>query len=81
MPPIPQKLATKMLRCEYVEMGKLLSKFLAQQRDNEEGKDRAAKQGRKVMDILTWVQCFSAYVAVMASAEPQEMLAYLNLIV
>ncbi len=45
-------------------MGELLPKFLARKRDDEEEKDRAAKQGRKVSDILTWVQCFSVYVTV-----------------
>lgn len=84
LPPVPQKLAAKIHRWEYVDMGELLPEFLARQREEDEAKDRAARQGRKVTDILTWVQCFSAFVAVMAPVEPQvvpEMMAYLSLIV
>ncbi len=84
LPPVPQKLAAKIHRWEYVDMGELLPEFLARQREEDEAKDRAARQGRKVTDILTWVQRFSAFVAVMAPVEPQvvpEMMAYLSLIV
>ena len=84
MPPIPARLATKIRQWEFVEMGELLPEFWARQKDDEEGRDRGARQSRKVTEVLTWVQCYSSFVAVLAPSEPQavpELMAYLNLIV
>ena len=84
MPPIPARLATKIRQWEFVEMGELLPEFWARQKDNEEGRDRGARQSRKVTEVLTWVQCYSSFVAVLAPSEPQavpELMAYQNLIV
>ena len=64
LPPVPHKLASKILRGEYIDMAELL-------RDNLEAQRRAAttaaatphpsstpKSRREVPDILSWVQCF-----------------------
>ena len=90
LPPVPYKLASKILRGEYIDMAKLL-------RDNLEAQRRAAttevatphpastpKNRREVPDILSWVQCFGVYMAVVTSTFPErtkELLAYQTLIV
>ncbi len=64
-------------------MGELLPKFVTQRKE-EESKERVLRQSRKVTDIITWVQCFSSFVAGMAPAEPQvipKLMAYLNFVV
>ena len=84
MPLIPAKLAARIRQWEFVEIGELLLEFLARQKDDGEANDCRARQGGKMTNILTWVQCFSSMVAVLAPCEPQvvpEMMAYLNLIV
>jgi len=65
-------------------MGQLLPEFWARQRKDEETRGSGTRQGRKVTDILSWVQCFSSFVAVLALAEPlvvPKLMAHLNLIV
>ena len=51
LPPVLAKVAAKILRGEFVELGELLPKFLASQRDD----DPDGKRELKVTDILTWV--------------------------
>ena len=57
LPPVLAKVAAKILRGEFVELGELLPKFLASQRDDDpEGKrEPKVRRSRKVTDILTWV--------------------------
>ena len=90
LPPVPHKLASKILWGEYIDMAELL-------RDNLEAQRRAAttaaatphpsstpKSRREVPDILSWVQCFGIYMAVVTSKCPErtkELLAYQTLIV
>ena len=52
-------------------------------KEEEQSKERRVKQGRKVTDISTWVQCFGTYVAVLVPAEPlvvPELMAYMGII-
>ena len=90
LPPVPYKLASKILWGEYIDMAELL-------RDNLEAQNRAAttavatphpasttKNTREVPDILSWVQCFGLYMAVVTSTFPErtkELLSYQTLIV
>ena len=90
LPPVPHKLASKILWGEYIDMAELL-------RYNLEAQRRAAttaaatphpsstpKSRREVPDILSWVQCFGIYMAVVTSKCPErtkELLAYQTLIV
>ncbi len=84
LPVIPAKLVRRILRPEYVDMAELL-------KDNMEAERRklAAEAGshftrREVPDILSWIQCFNMYMAVVVSKYPgktKEMLAYQALIV
>ena len=81
MPPVPAKLAEKIKRWEYVEMGELLPEFWASAREGEgDGKERRARQSRKVTDINSWLQCYAVYVAILGPQEPQvvpELMAYM----
>ena len=88
LPPVPAKIVTRILRGEFIDMAELL-------RDNLEAQRRGALQDapsstgvsrsrREVPDLLSWVQCFSIYTAVMASAFPErvhKLLAYQTLII
>ena len=86
MPPVPAMLAAKIRRWEFVEMGELLPEFWAGLKEPEGGpaKERRARQGQKVTEVITWVQCFGTYVAVLAPAEPMvvpELMAYMGMVV
>ena len=90
LPPVPYKLVAKILKGEFIDMAELL-------RDNLEAQRRAsavaqpgatgasnAKSRREVPDLISWVQCFGTYMAVITSQFPhriKELLAYQTLIV
>ena len=86
IPPVPAKLAARIRKGEFVEMGELLPEFWAGPKDEESDFRRELKtrRSRKVVDIHTWVQCFSSYVATRAPQAPHlipELMAYLATIV
>ncbi len=65
-------------------MGELLPEFWSSLR--EEDADADAKReskgqsGRKVTDVYTWLQCYSSYISVQATAAPStipELMAYM----
>ena len=90
LPPVPCKLVARILKGEFIDMAELL-------RDNLEAQRRAsavaqvgaaaasnAKSRREVPDLMSWVQCFGTYIAVVTSQFPhriKELLAYQTLIV
>ena len=90
LPPVPCKLVARILMGEFIDMAELL-------RDNLEAQRRAsavaqvgaaaasnAKSRREVPDLMSWVQCFGTYIAVVTSQFPhriKELLAYQTLIV
>ena len=79
--PVPKKLADKILRWEFVEMGELLPEFWLCARDDTKSRSR---RSRKVTDISTWTRCFATYVSVLGPANPTaipELMAYLASIV
>ena len=82
---VPRKMAEKIWRWEYVEMGDLLPEngmFRA-----DEGSTTSlgvVRRRRQITDVHTWVQCFAVYVGVMSHKYPEavpELLAYMILIV
>ena len=86
IPPVPTKLAAKIRRGEFVEMGELLPEFWTtlREEDTEGRREGKTRRSRKVTDIHTWVQCFATYVATRAPQAPQlipELMAYLATIV
>ncbi len=86
MPPVPAKLVNKIRRWEFIEMGELLPEFWVgpKEAEGDVGKEKRGRQSRKVTDVLTWLQCFGTYVAVLATHEPTivpELMAYMGLII
>ena len=86
LPPVPPKLAKKIRRGDFVEMGELLPEFWSswKEEDGESRKGLKPRKTRTVTDIHTWVQCFSSYVATRAPQAPElipELMAYLATIV
>ena len=85
LPPVPDKLAAKIRRGEFVEMGELLPEFWSPTKGEEESsKETKGRKSRKVTDIFTWIQCFCAYVSVRATQAPHlipELMAYMATIV
>ena len=55
-PPVPPKLAAKIRRWEFVDMGELLTEFWSGPKEDEPTSRRPAtgRRSRKVTDILTW---------------------------
>ena len=84
-PPVPGKLAAKIRRWEFVDMGELLPEFWSPNRDDDTAQKKPPPQRtRKVTDIFTWVQCFGTYVSVLAPSYPEaipELMAYMSTIV
>ena len=81
MPPVPTKIASKIRRGEFVDMGELLPEFWVPPReDDAQAKSEAkTRRVRSVQDIFTWIQCFGTYVSVLAPGQPQripELMAY-----
>jgi hypothetical protein len=63
LPLVLLKLAAKIGRDEFVEMGDLLPEFRAAWRDDKgDGRKdlKPSRKTRKTTDICTWVQCFSS---------------------
>ena len=85
--PVPAKLVAKILKGDFVDMAKLL-------RDNMEAERRRPRASsgdppngscrREVPDLLSWIQCFGMYAAVVTSKHPdktKQLLAYQTMIV
>ena len=84
LPPVPGKLVQKIQRGDYVDMAELL-------RDNMEVERRRASREvtstnlglgaqpsrREVPDLISWVQCFGVYAAVVSAKHPDRMLQLL----
>lgn len=89
LPPVPHKLAARIWRGEFIDMAELLRDNLEAQRRTSASQQPAsasstAKNRREVPDLLSWVQCFGTYMAVVTSKAPHRMkqlLAYQTLIV
>lgn len=81
LPPVPPKLAAKILRWEFVDMSEMLPEYWSSAKADEEDQKRAPpRRTRQVTDIFTWIQCFASYVSVLAGRFADcvpEMMAYL----
>lgn len=81
LPPIPPKLATKILRWDFVQMAEMLPEFWPSSKlDDDDPKRPPPRRPRQVTDIFLWIQCYCSYVSVLASrfgdAVP-ELMAYM----
>ena len=73
-PPVPQKIAERIWRGEFVAMWELLPEALAggpEVKSSEERKDK--RKAPKIQSIATWVLGFSVYVGVMAKKHPDRV--------
>ena len=77
LPPVPQKLAERIRRWEFIDMAELLPEFwgLTPSAKEPEGKPNpqqtAGRRPRRVTDIASWIQCFAVYVGIMAGSSPE----------
>ena len=80
IPPIPPRLVTRIQSGEFIDMADLLPDQLA-----PTSTDRTSKPRRQtISNILEWVKCFSAYIAVVSSKQPDrvpDLLGYMTLII
>ena len=85
LPPIPRKLADRILRGEFIDMHELLPESWRMAEQELEGPDsRPRGSRRRVLDIIVWVQCFACYMGVIATRRQEqipELLEYLVQIV
>ena len=81
LPPVPPRLAAKILRLEFVDMSEMLPEYWSSTTAEEEDQKRAPPHRRRqVTDIFTWIQCFASYMSVLAGRFADcvpEMMAYL----
>ena len=80
LPPVPAKLAERIVRWEYIEMSEMLPEFWMQTMlDEPDSKPAAAHRRRQVTEIFTWIQCFCMYVSTLASKHQSmpELMAYI----
>ena len=57
LPPVPAKLATKIRKGEFIDMGELLPEFWSNHKDEEADKaQQRQRRSCKVTDIFTWLQ-------------------------
>jgi hypothetical protein len=77
LPPIPAKMAAKILNGQFVEMADLLPEAWSVRKGDESSGRKGAK---KLEDIHVWLQCYVVFVAVMASKRPErvpELMSYM----
>ena len=75
LPVVPERLVKKILRGEFVDMAELLKDNIEVERRRLASGDtlQGPRLGRREMpDFESWLQCFSAYAAVVTSKYPQK---------
>ena len=79
LPVVPAKLVKKILKGEFVDMAELLKDNMEAERrrysaEGEFGQNGIGQRGsrREVPDILSWVQCYSMYAAVICNKYPEK---------
>jgi hypothetical protein len=66
LPPVPNKLVTRIQTREFIDMAEFLPDRLGISTTPSKDDKQATKQTRRqVTNILEWIQCFSIYVAVL----------------
>ena len=76
-PPVPQKIAERIWRGQFVAMWELLPEALAgdpEVKCSEERKDK--RKAQKIQSIVSWMLGFSVYVGVMAKEHPEQVLVW-----
>ena len=85
-PPIPNKLAQRVWKGEYIELSELLPEILGAGDTDCQGTSSESKgtRKRKLSSISQWIQCFNTYVSIVALKQLSritDLLAYSSLIV
>ena len=94
-PPIPAKLVSQILEFKFVDMSELLPEnleaptyespaFTIEGRSIVPTTTAASRKKNEINDILTWVECFNSYTAVITAFRPErarDLLAYMALII
>ena len=85
LPPVPEKITSRIEAGEFIEMAELLPDRLgtAGMRAGDDQTKSVKTKRRLVTNIVEWVECFAIYIAVLSKKQPQrvpEMLGYLILI-
>ena len=83
-PPVPMRLAAKIRRGEFTDMGELLTEFWSTYHEEDPKQEAKPRRSMKVTDIFTWIQCFTTYISVLAPQQPwriPELMAYMANIV
>ena len=85
LPVVPPILVRKIVRGDFVDMTELLQDNMEVERHKAAG-EAESSQGRRreVPDILSWLQCFSLYAAVLGAQFPEkskDLLAYWALLI
>ena len=81
LPPIPPRLVTRIEAGEFIDMAELLPDHLEPATTLTLTKH--SKRRHDISNILEWIRCFSAYIAVISTKQPHrvpELLGYLMLI-
>ena len=91
LPPVPAKLVSKIRKGEYVDMAELLRDNMELERRRDLRSAASSALGlipptsrREVPDLLSWIQCFRMYAAVLSNSYPnkvQQLYAYQTMIV
>ncbi len=83
---MPQKLAEKIRRWEFIDMSELLPEFWGHVVGAKQDEEQTSvahpypRRRRKVTDISSWIQCFATYVGILSGTSPEavpELMAYL----
>ena len=83
---MPAKLAQRAWNGDYIDMADLLPQALSaalRNPDSQQSKD-SKKRAQKVTSIMSWIECFTTYISLIAMKHPDRvsnLLGYMNLIV
>ena len=84
LPPVPERLVSRIQKWEFIDMAELLPEALVSARTVNQSTAALVHRKRPVTDILTWVQCFGVYVGILAKQFPDsvpELMSYMITII
>ena len=79
LPPVPAKLAARIVKWEFIQMHELLPEFWMEGEGSSKAGANRGKGKKRVKDVQVWLQCFAQYVSVLSSKYPEavpELMAY-----
>ena len=73
LPPFPQQVARRIVKCDFVEMEELLPELWPATHQDNEGK---VKKNQKITEIFTWIHSFALHSSV-REQHNTELMAYM----